>query len=340
MNRYGSFLVRLVFVLSVTALPLASSWGDPLAPLPPSPPVPSEDLETPSKAALGKTLFFDPRLSVNGSISCAFCHVPTAGYADPKQVSLGVGGKRGGRNAPSVLNSAYFPLQFWDGRAGSLEEQAIGPLTNPVEMANHNYRSIVARLRKIHSYRVAFYRVFGAGISIDRIGQAIAAFERTLVTPDSPYDRYMMGDRNALTPAQKRGFAVFRGKGRCVTCHNGFLLSDKGYHNLGVPQTGPLSVDVGRYAVTHDPADKGRFRTPTLRNVALTAPYMHDGAFRTLGEVVDFYDRGGGKSPFVKDALIVPLHLSKQEKSDLVSFLESLSGETAQQKSFRASRSR
>lgn len=337
MNGVLSFLVRFGFVASISVAP-AASWGASLTALPPSPPVPSGNLQTASKIRLGKTLFFDPRLSVNGSISCAFCHVPTAGYADPKPVSFGVGGKRGGRNAPSVLNAAYFPLQFWDGRAGSLEEQAIGPLMNPVEMANPNDRSIVLRLNKIHAYRVAFYRVFGAGVSVDRIAKAISAFERTLVTPNSPYDRYMMGDKSALSASQKRGLAIFQGKGRCVVCHNGFLLSDEGYHNLGVPQSGTLSVDVGRYAVTHDLSDQGRFRTPSLRNVALTAPYMHDGSFRTLNQVVDFYDRGGGKSPFAKDALIVPLHLSKENKADLVSFLQSLSGETVNQKSFRSAR--
>ena len=277
-------------------------------------------------------------LSVNGSISCAFCHVPTDGYADPKPVSLGVGGKRGGRNAPPVLNAAYFPLQFWDGRAGSLEEQALGPLTNPVEMANPNDRSIVMRLRRIREYRIWFMRVYGSPVTIDHVAEAISAFERTLVTPDSPYDRYMMGDKNALTSSQKRGLALFRGKARCAICHNGALMSDFSYHNLGVPQTGPLRIDVGRYAVTHDPADKGKFRTPTLRNVALTAPYMHDGSLGTLKDVVDFYDRGGGKSPFVKDALIVPLRLTPSEKKDLVNFLKSLTGETRTEMSYRASR--
>ncbi|MHB1286220.1 MAG: cytochrome-c peroxidase [Leptospirales bacterium] len=338
MNKFCSFLISLSFVSGMMILPDSQSWGAPLSALPPAPPVPSGNLQTATKVALGKTLFFDPRLSVNGSVSCAFCHVPAAGYGDPKQVSMGVGGKRGGRNAPSVLNAAYFPLQFWDGRAGSLEEQAIGPLMNPVEMGDPSYHWIVSRLNKIPSYRHAFYRAFGSGVSIDHIAQAIAAFERTLVTPNSPYDRFMMGEKNALTPAQKRGLAIFEGKGRCAVCHNGALLSDGEFHNLGVPQVGTSSVDVGRYAVTHNLTDKGRFRTPTLRNVALTAPYMHDGAFRTLGEVVDFYDAGGGKTPYAKDVLIAPLHLSKQEESDLVSFLNSLSGETEKQKSYRASR--
>ncbi len=328
----------LVFAMATVSLFPSLSRAASLAPLPPAPPVPSGNLMTKDKIALGKRLFFDPRLSVNGSISCAFCHVPTAGYADPKPVSLGVRGKRGGRNAPAVLNAAYFPLQFWDGRAGSLEEQALGPLTNPVEMANPNYRSVVMRLQRIRAYRVWFSRVYGGRVTIDHVAQAISAFERTLVTPDSPYDRYMMGQKNALTPSQKRGFALFRGKARCAICHNGALLSDFGYHNLGVPQTGPLRVDVGRYAVTHEPTDKGKFRTPTLRNVALTAPYMHDGSLRTLEDVVDFYNRGGGKSPYVKDALIVPLHLTAPEKKDLVDFLKSLTGESRAEMSYRASR--
>ncbi len=332
-RRWLFFSLAAVFFLHPPLSEAAS-----LVPLPPAPPVPSNNLMTKDKIALGKKLFFDPRLSVNGSISCAFCHVPMAGYADPKPVSLGVGGKRGGRNAPPVLNAAYFPLQFWDGRAGSLEEQALGPLTNPVEMANPNYRSIVLRLRRIREYRIWFLRVYGSPVNIDHVAQALSAFERTLVTPDSPYDRYLMGDKNALTASQKRGLALFRGKARCVICHNGALLSDFGYHNLGVPQTGPLRIDVGRYAVTHDVSDKGKFRTPTLRNVALTAPYMHDGSLRTLQDVVEFYDRGGGKSPFVKDALVVPLHLTSSEKKDLVQFLKSLTGETKAEMSYRASR--
>ncbi len=325
-----SHIVPLLSVIFSVSL----AQAQPLVPLPPSPPVPLSNLETPAKVALGKKLFFDPKLSVNGSISCAFCHMPKAGFADPRPVSLGVGGKRGGRNAPPVLNAAFLNLQFWDGRAGSLEEQAIGPLTNPVEMENPSNQSVVDRLRKIPAYRHSFREVFGGSVSIDRIAEAIAAYERTLVTPNTPYDRFLMGEAKALSPSQKRGFALFRGKGRCVLCHSGALLSDQAYHNLGVPQTGTLPVDVGRYAVTHDPLDKGKFRTPPLRNVALTAPYMHDGTFRTLAQVVDFYDRGGGKSRFAtKDALLVPLHLKASEKRDLVAFLRALSGETKKEMS-------
>lgn len=330
--------MKRMIALSIVAVALNGWIGEkavaqPLVPLPPSPPVPLSNLQTPAKVALGKKLFFDPKLSVNGSISCAFCHMPKAGFADPRPVSIGVGGKRGGRNAPSALNAAYLDRQFWDGRAGSLEEQAIGPLTNPVEMENPTNQSVVDRLRKIPYYRQSFREIFGGEVSIDRIGEAIAAYERTLLTPNTRYDRYLMGEKKALSPSAQKGFLLFKGKARCVLCHSGALLTDQSYHNLGVPQTGTLSTDVGRYAISHDPADKGKFRTPPLRNVALTSPYMHDGTFRTLRQVVDFYDKGGGKSPYkTKDPLLRPLHLTKQEKIELVDFLLALNGETASQK--------
>ncbi len=333
MKRNIVYSIATIAFLAFHAGTAERVMAQPLVPLPPSPPVPLSNLQTPAKVALGKKLFFDPKLSVNGSISCAFCHMPKAGYADPRPVSIGVGGKRGGRNAPSALNAAYLDREFWDGRAGSLEEQAIGPLTNPVEMENPTNQSVVDRLRKIPFYRKSFREVFGGDVSIDRIGEAIAAYERTLLTPNTPYDRYLMGDKKALSPSAKKGFLLFKGKARCVLCHSGALLSDQAYHNLGVPQTGTLSKDVGRYAISHDPNDMGKFRTAPLRNVALTSPYMHDGVFRTLRKVVDFYDQGGGKSPYkTKDPLIQPLHLTKQEKTELVDFLLALSGETPAEK--------
>lgn len=329
---YGLSIGVLACILQVPD----NSFSAPLAPLPVSPPVPLDNLQIASKIALGKKLFFDPILSVNGTISCASCHVPKNGFADPRPVSLGVDDKSGARNAQSVLNAAYERLQFWDGRAGSLEEQAIGPLTNPVEMANHNYQSIVIRLKKNRIYRREFQKVFGGGISTDRVAKAIAAFERTLVTPDTPYDRYLLGDTKALTVAQVRGFSIFKGKGRCIICHSGTLLSDESYHNLGASRQAPLDYlnyqeDIGRYAVTHNPMDKGRFKTMPLRNIALTAPYMHDGSLKTLDDVVQFYNRGGGKSHYPKDPLIQPLHLTKREQHDLVLFLKSLTGETKDQ---------
>jgi len=318
------------FFASLLVFPI-SSWAGALVPLPPNPDIPSANLQTAQKISLGKQLFFDPNLSANGKISCASCHVPSKGFADPRPVSIGVGGKHGTRNAPSALNAAYFSRQFWDGRAGSLEEQGIGPLTNPVEMANPSNHSVVSRLQKEPRYRRSFEAVFGGKVSIDRIAKAIAAYERTLVTPMSAYDQFLMGNKTALTPQEQHGFALFKGKGRCVLCHNGALLSDQEYHNLGV--TG--SKDVGRYAVSHDPIDKGRFRTPGLRNVALTAPYMHDGSVKTLMDVVEFYNQGGGKNPYPKDALLIPLHLTKADERDLVAFLNALTGETKHEMSMK-----
>ena len=318
------------FLASFLVFPI-SSWAGALVPLPPNPDIPSANLQSAEKISLGKELFFDPNLSANGKISCASCHVPSKGFADPRPVSIGVGGKHGTRNAPSALNAAYFSRQFWDGRAGSLEEQGIGPLTNPVEMANPSNHSVVRRLQKESRYRRSFEAVFGGQVSIDRIAKAIAAYERTLVTPMSAYDQFLMGNKTALTPQEQHGFALFKGKGRCVLCHNGALLSDQGYHNLGV--TG--SKDVGRYAVSHDPIDKGRFRTPGLRNVALTAPYMHDGSVKTLIDVVEFYNQGGGKNPYPKDALLIPLHLTKSDERDLVAFLNALTGETKHEMSMK-----
>lgn len=331
LNRLNEAMSTGLLIAGIMFLLPGISSAAPLAPLPVNPDIPSGNLETPKKISLGKRLFFDPLLSANGRISCASCHVPPKGFADPRPVSIGVGGKRGTRNAPSALNAAYFSRQFWDGRAGSLEEQGIGPLTNPVEMANPSNHAVVDRLKKKPVYRRLFQSTFGGGVSIDRIVQAIAAYERTLVTPLSAYDQFLMGNQSALTPQEKRGFTLFKGKGRCVLCHNGVLLSDQGYHNLGVEG----SKDVGRYAVTHDPLDKGRFRTPGLRNVALTAPYMHDGSVKTLMEVVEFYNQGGGKNPYPKDALLIPLHMTKQDERDLVAFLQALTGETKSEMSMK-----
>ena len=332
-NHYHSRMKVLTvasFFASFLVFPL-SSFAGALVPLPPNPDIPSGNLQTPLKISLGKQLFFDPNLSANGRISCASCHVPSKGFADPRSVSIGVGGKHGNRNAPSALNAAYFSRQFWDGRAGSLEEQGIGPLTNPVEMANPSNRSVVRRLEKETRYRASFQRVFGGPVSIDRIAKAIAAYERTLVTPGSAYDQFLMGNKSALTSQEQRGFALFKGKGRCILCHNGALLSDQGYHNLGVSG----AKDVGRYAISHDPTDKGRFRTPGLRNVALTSPYMHDGSVKTLMGVVEFYNQGGGRNAYPKDALLIPLHLTKSEERDLVAFLNALTGETKREMSMK-----
>ena len=291
----------------------------------PNVPIPSSNLQFAAKVELGKLLFFDPRLSKDNTVSCASCHVPAAGFADPRQFSLGVGGKQGGRNAPPAINAAYNQLQFWDGRAGSLEEQALGPIQNPIEMAE-TLEGVVKKLSKVKEYQSRFRAVFGEDISPGGIAMAIAAFERTLISTNSPFDRYVAGDQKALSDAAQRGLGLFSGKARCVLCHNGPNFTDNKFHNIGVPQTGPLKEDVGRYAVTKRASDRGAFKTPSLRSVALTAPYMHTGGFKTLEEVMEFYNKGG-EAGAGKDALITALNLTAQEKKDLVEFMKSLTGD-------------
>jgi cytochrome c peroxidase len=292
----------------------------------PKMPIPAQNLQTEAKVELGRMLFFDPRLSKDNTISCASCHVPAAGFADPRQFSLGMGGQQGGRNAPTVLNTGYQTLQFWDGRAGSLEEQALGPVQNPIEMAE-TPPNVVKKLKAVPEYRKRFKEVFGTEVTKEGIARAVAAFERTVVSTNSAFDKYVAGDKKALSDSAQRGLALFPGKARCVSCHNGPNFTDNKFHNIGVPQVGPLKEDLGRYAVTKQDKDRGAFKTPTLRSVALTAPYMHDGVFKTLEEVIEFYNKGG-ESAAGKDTLITALNLTAQEKKDLVEFLKSLTGES------------
>ncbi len=286
--------------------------------------VPAHNLQLSDKVELGKLLFFDPRLSKDNSVSCASCHVPAAGFADPRQFSVGVGGKQGGRNAPPAMNAAYNHVQFWDGRAGSLEEQALGPIQNPIEMAE-TLGGVVAKLNKIKAYQSRFRAVFGGDITPEGIAKAIAAFERTLISTDSPFDRSVAGEASALSESAQRGLELTKGKARCVLCHNGPNFTDNKFHNIGVPQTGPLKEDLGRYAVTKRETDRRAFKTPSLRSVALTAPYMHTGGFKTLEDVVEFYN-GGGEAVTGKDAFMTALNLTDQEKKDLVEFMKSLTG--------------
>ncbi len=291
----------------------------------PNPPIPSHNLQFDSKVQLGKMLFFDTRLSKDNSVSCASCHVPAAGFSDPRQFSLGVGGKQGGRNAPSALNAAYNHLQFWDGRAGSLEEQALGPIQNPIEMAE-TLHGVVRKLSRDKGYQVLFKAVFGTEVAPDGIARAIAAFERTLISTNSAFDRFIGGDKSALSESAQRGLELFQGKARCVLCHNGPNFSDNKFHNIGVPQVGPNKEDFGRYAVTKREADRGAFKTPSLRSIALTAPYMHTGGLKSLEDVIEFYNKGGeaviGKDPFMS-----ALNLTDQERTDLVEFMKHLTGD-------------
>jgi cytochrome c peroxidase len=283
--------------------------------------VPPNNPQTSLKIVLGKQLFFDTRLSKDGTISCATCHSTTKGWSDEGPTSKGINSQLGGRRAPPVSNAAYNLLQFWDGRAKSLEEQAKGPIQNPIEMGN-THEVMLRTVGDIPGYVEEFQKVYGSGIiTVDMVADAIAAFERTVVTTDSPFDRYVNGDNDALTPLEKDGLEVFNGKGHCTACHWGGLFSDSRFHNLGVRESNPGKPDLGRYDVTKDPADKGAFKTPTIRDVALRPPYMHNGSEKTLEDVVDLYDKGGRVGDQNLDPLIVPLGLTTYEKKALVAFM-------------------
>lgn len=301
--------------------------------LPPVP-VPDDNPPTAETVALGRKLFYDPRLSANDTLSCASCHNPLLGFADGRKSSVGVTGKSGTRNAPTVLNAAYFGAQFWDGRARSLEEQAAGPIANPIEM-NQTHEVSVAKLNADPGYVSEFEKAFGPGpVTIGKVQMAIASFERTVISGNSPFDKYLYGgDKAALSPAAIRGLALFRdrNKGNCETCHTigekAALFTDNKFHNLGTGMNAEGALeDLGRFEHTKVEADKGAFKTPTLRNISRTAPYMHDGSHKTLRQVVDFYAGGGNSNPWL-DKEIRPLNLTAAERDDLVAFLESLTGE-------------
>ena len=288
------------------------------------PPVvaPSDNPQTPGKVLLGKMLYFDTRLSKDNTISCATCHSPAMGWSDAGPTSMGINGQRGGRRAPPVSNSAYNPLQFWDGRAPSLEEQAKGPIQNPIEMGN-THEVMVRTVEDIPGYVEMFKAVFGTGpITVDQVAQAIAAYERTIITTDSPFDRFVRGEVSALTPLERKGLEIFNGKGHCTACHWGGNFSDGRFHNLGVAPAGSKKPDEGRHAVTNNPHDLGAFKTPTVRDAALRAPYMHSGSEKTLEDVVALYNQGGGRDDANLDALMVPLGLTKQETEALVAFMK------------------
>lgn len=301
--------------------------------LPPVP-IPSDNPATAEAIALGRRLFYDPRLSANDKLSCSSCHNPLLAFSDGQRFSTGTAGKAGKRNSPTVFNAAYAGLQFWDGRAASLEDQAGRPIADPVEM-NQTHDVSVSKLGADPTYVSEFQRVFGPGpITMGKVQNALASFERTILSGNSPFDRYQFGgDRNALSPAAARGLVIFKdkAKGNCVTCHTidreYALFSDGKFHNIGVSVNaeGELT-DLGRFHQTRLEADKGAFKTPTLRNVAKSAPYMHDGSLKTLSEVVDFY-AGGGNSNAYLDSEMKPLNLTRTQREDLVAFLESLTGE-------------
>lgn len=286
------------------------------------PPVaaPKDNLITRAKAELGRALFFDPRLSADGSVSCASCHNPSLGFSNGLPVAAGYKGRTGTRNSPTIFNVAYGTAQFWDGRAASLEQAASAELRNRANVGPQTIEQLAGRLNAIRGYRKWFEKVFRGPATPDRIVKAIATFERTILSGGAPVDRYLRGDRTAMSPQAVRGFNVFKGKGRCALCHSLPNFSDGVFHNLGVGMDKP-DPDLGRYNATKEPADKGRFKTPTLRNIADTPPYMHDGSQKTLAEVVEFYDDGGAKNPNL-DLLMKPLHLTDREEADLTAFME------------------
>jgi len=316
--------------------------------------LPPDNPMSKDKVALGRTLFFDPRLSSDNTVSCATCHFPQAAFADKRQVSLGVGLQAGDRNAPTIINRAFSREQFWDGRAGSLEEQLKLPLINPTEMAMPSHELLVKKVADIKGYKSWFKRVFAREVNIDDLAKAIAAFERTVVSGNARYDEFKAGDQQALNEAEKRGLELFEGKARCSQCHNGPNFTDERYHNLGVDWDN-VRVDLGRYNFTGKEQDIGAFKTPTLREIANTAPYMHSGTFETLEETVTLYNSGGIANPFLDvemrrpnrtleqmleyyekgkterepspESELVRLDLTKQEQADLVAFLRTLSGQ-------------
>ncbi len=288
-------------------------------------PVPPGNPLTPEKVELGRYLFFDSRLSQDGTVSCASCHEPAMAYSDGRSLPLGIAGVEGRRNAPSLLNVAYRRPLFWDGRVRTLEEQVLKVVTNPVEFGS-TPEQLIHRLATSRLYRLLYLRAFGTEqITLKGIAQAIASFERTLLSGDSVYDRSQQAQNPWLLSVQALdGFRLFRGRADCSFCHRGSLFSDGRFHNTGVSwEEEPL--DWGWYELTGREEDRGKFKTPSLRDVEYTAPYMHNGSIATLEEVIDFYDRGGGENPFL-DGAIEPLRLKDSEKADLIAFLRSLSG--------------
>lgn len=288
--------------------------------------IPANNPLTTEKVELGRTLFFDKRLSQDNTIACANCHLAKFGFTDGMPVSTGIRGQKGGRSAPASFNRVFSSAQFWDGRAATLEDQSIGPFANPIEHGFSSHDIMVQKMKKIPGYRNLFMQVFGEDITIGNVGKAIASFQRTVLSGNSPADRFDQGqEAGAISASAQNGLTLFRDKARCTKCHSGFNFTDEKFHNLGIGWD-DNKVDLGRYLVTSNAEEIGAFKTPTLREIARSAPYMHDGRFKTLEEVVNFYNKGGVKNPH-QDPLILPLELTDQEKKDLVQFLHALNGE-------------
>lgn len=287
-------------------------------------PLTAEASVAPGVVALGRKLFFDPVLSRDSSLACASCHLPDRAFTDGRSVSEGVDGRRGTRNVPTIVNRAWGEAFFWDGRIGTLEEQVLQPIISPDEM-DLSVRSALDRLATRAEYRHRFRQVFGREVGRAELAAALAAYVRSIRAGDSRFDRVIDGDPTALNELEQRGLELFQSRARCTRCHFGALLTDESFHNTGVAWRHGLPADSGRALVTGRPEDVGAFKTPTLREVPRTAPYMHDGSLTTLEEVVDFYDRGGHPNPYLDDR-IRPLDLGEEDKAALVAFLHTLRG--------------
>lgn len=280
-----------------------------------------EIVVTDRRVELGKKLFFDPILSRDGKVSCASCHKVDHAFSDDKPVSVGINGQKGDRNTPTVFNAANLKLLFWDGRAKSLEEQALGPIENPKEMGE-KIENVLKKLNNHSYYSKEFQAIFGTtSITSFHLANVIATFERTLISKDSDYDRYLQGKPNALSGSALKGWNLFFGKAMCFECHKGSDFTDGDFHNIGLP----ITDDVGRGKISQNAQDVRKFKTPTLREVANTAPYFHNGQFETLEQVIAFYNAGGGEDTY-KDPLKKALNLSEQEQKDLIIFLKALTG--------------
>ncbi|MBN2328934.1 MAG: c-type cytochrome [Candidatus Omnitrophica bacterium] len=329
--EFGLLLGVIVFGLTIS-LPLtaAPQSGTPMTIEPPlglpPVPIPDDNPMTVEKVELGKMLYFDKRLSKDKTLSCATCHIPEHGYAEPRETSLGIKSQLGPINAPPVINSAYATSMFWDGRMKTLEQQAAGPVDNPIEMG-HDIEEVAKEINAIPEYQKRFEDVFGQPADKDTITKAIAAFERTLLAGNSPFDRYQNGDENAISAEAKEGWQLFQQK-LCATCHQPPVFSNWGFYNAGVEVVDGKIPD-GRFIFTKSPTDKGSYRVPHLRNLKNTSPYLHDGSAKTIEEAVRFMAKGG-----IDNANLNPLFraIKAQKITDdqikkITAFLESLTGE-------------
>lgn len=323
----GITITLLITLIVGTAVPASAATpvrDDEQFRTPPPLIVPADNKMTRARIALGKTLFFDPRLSGSRWISCATCHNPALGWSDGLSTALGHGMVKLRRASPTLVNVAYGRIFMWDGRKATLEEQALGPIQSKDEM-NMDMSVMLDRISAIPAYGEMLKHAYpGERISADVVAKALASYERTIISKNTPFDRWRQGDTGAVSASAKRGFELFLDKAGCSACHQGFNFTDDGFHNIGLKTPEGMAADEGRYEQRQVKSMMGAFKTPTLREVALTAPYMHNGVYQTLEEVVEHYDRGGDVQDNL-DPNISPLHLTAKEKADLVELMKSLS---------------